>query len=327
MDFERHATLLFCVKSANVRGTGAEEKEEREMEKKKAGVRKLRSLSYLKSILGIDEVKGALYSLFHYTNAESFGKIVSGNAIWLSRIDQMNDLTEVFPDADKTYAFCLTAVSPETVAMWIGYGLPRKKAIRVRFSGKELKSICGQVTVYPVEDNAINKRKPIQGTASLQYVGYMSRLGKRVYVRDSIYKIPDKEFNLMEKFGSFIKRLGWKYEQEIRLVVKLTERISANKVQLDCANVIKALLTYNPKKRKDSKGMPSVIVGPWGSREDFIKEITGKLSVDNGNVSYFLNHSNDNEGLVRESEYKGKIRLGQCDKCEKTTSCDCCYHE
>ena len=107
----------------------------------------------------------------------------------------------------------------------------------------------------------------------------------------------------------------------------MTERIAANKVQLDCANVIKALLTYNPKKRKDSKGMPSVIVGPWGNREDFIKEIKEKLSADNEDVSYFLSHSSDNEGLVRESEYKGKIRLGQCDKCDKTKSCKCCYHE
>jgi hypothetical protein len=310
-----------------VQGNGAVEKEEREMEKKKAGVRKLRSLSYLKSILGIDDVKGALYSLFHYTNAESFGKIVSGNAIWLSRIDQMNDLTESFSDADKTYAFCLTAVPTENVAMWIGYGVPRKDAIRVRFSGKELESICGQATVYPVEDNVVNMRKPISCTASLQYVGYMSRSGKRVYVRDSIYKIPDKEFNLMEKCGSFIKRLGWKYEQEVRLVVKIDEKNAAEKVQLDFRNVIKSLLTYKPKRRKDSKGMPSVIVGPWGSREDFIKKIKEKLPVNNYEVSYFLSHSVDNEGLVRESEYKNKIRLGRCDKCNKTTSCDCCYHE
>lgn len=297
------------------------------MKKRKAGVRKLRSLSYLKSILGIDEVKGALYSLFHYTNAESFGKIVSGNAIWLSRIDQMNDLTENFSDADKTYAFCLTAVPTENVAMWIGYGVPRKDAIRVRFSGKELESICGQATVYPVEDNVVNMRKPISCTASLQYVGYMPRSGKRVHVRNVIYKIPDDESDLMDKCGSFIKTLGWKYEQEIRLVIRLTEKISAKKVQLDFGNVIKSLLTYKPKKRKDSHGMPSVIVGPWGNREDFIKEIKEKFSADNEDVSYFLSHSLDNEGLVRESEYKGKIRLGQCDKCDKTTSCNCCYHE
>ena len=297
------------------------------MEKKKAGVRKLRSLSYLKSILGIDEVKGALYSLFHYTNAESFGKIVSGNAIWLSRIDQMNDLTESFSDADKTYAFCLTAVPTENVAMWIGYGVPRKDAIRVRFSGKELESICGQATVYPVEDNVVNMRKPISCTASLQYVGYMSRSGKRVHVRNVIYKIPDDESDLMDKCGSFIKTLGWKYEQEIRLVIRLTEKISAKKVQLDFRNVIKSLLTYKPKKRKDSHGMPSVIVGPWGNREDFIKEIKEKLSADNEDVSYFLNYSLDNEGLVRESEYKNKIRLGRCDRCDKIKSCKCCYHE
>ena len=297
------------------------------MEKKKAGVRRLRSISSLKSILSIDKIQGALYSLFHYTNTEAFTKIVLGNAIWLSRIDQMNDLTESFSDADKTYAFCLTAVPTENVAMWIGYGVPRKDAIRVRFSGKELESICREATVYPVEDNVVNMRKPISCTASLQYVGYMSRSGKRVYVRNVIYKIPDDESDLMDKCGSFIKTLGWRYEQEVRLVVKLNEKISAKKVQLNLGNVIKSLLTYKPKKRKDSHGMPSVIVGPWGNREDFIKEIKEKLSVDNEDVSYFLSNSLDNEGLVRESEYKGKIRLGQCEKCDKTTSCNCCYHE
>ena len=297
------------------------------MEKKKAGVRRLRSISSLKSILSIDKIQGALYSLFHYTNTEAFTKIVLGNAIWLSRIDQMNDLTESFSDADKTYAFCLTAVPTENVAMWIGYGVPRKDAIRVRFSGKELESICREATVYPVEDNVVNKRKPISCTASLQYVGYMSRSGKSVHVRNVIYKIPDDESDLMDKCGSFIKTLGWRYEQEVRLVVKLNEKISAKKVQLNLGNVIKSLLTYKPKKRKDSHGMPSVIVGPWGNREDFIKEIKEKLSVDNEDVSYFLSNSLDNEGLVRESEYKGKIRLGQCEKCDKTTSCNCCYHE
>ena len=66
------------------------------MKKKKAGVRKLRCLGSLRSILSVGEVKGALYSLFHYTSANAFTNIVSGNAIWLSRIDQMNDLTESF---------------------------------------------------------------------------------------------------------------------------------------------------------------------------------------------------------------------------------------
>lgn len=252
---------------------------------KKAGVRKLRSVNALVSELEISEVKGALYNLFHHTGIDAFVKMTTGGSVWLSRIDQMNDGTEVFKDADRTYAFCLTAKPTENVGM--------------------------------------------------QYVGYVSRDGRRVHVRDKIYQIVScqemSREDIMNKCGSYIKRLGWAYEHEIRLVVRLDERIAAPRVQLAMPDVFEKLLTYKPRKKGNSCGMPSVIVGPWGEREKFKRDFLIKakklICAEREDVRYFLSHTDDEGGLVRESEYKDEIRLGYCEGCKRLRSCKCDYCE
>ena len=310
--------------------------------RKKAGVRKLRSVNALVSELEISEVKGALYNLFHHTGIDAFVKMATGGSVWLSRIDQMNDGTEVFKDADRTYAFCLSAKPTENVGMWIAYGLPRREAIRVRFSGKALMDVIklsnGHVSVYPVNGGKV-QLKPVSGTASLHYVGYASRTGERVHVRNVIYKLPAdnivSQADIMDNCGSYIKRLGWEYEHEIRFVVTLDKPIDAEKVQIDLRNAIEGLLTYKPKTNKNgSTGMPSVIVGPWCSRESFVKVFQEKLKGVScewqDKIEYFLSRATDDDkGLIRESAYKNKINLGRCDRCTKETrrTCECAYCE
>ena len=135
----------------------------------------------------------------------------------------------------------------------------------------------------------------------------------------------------MDDYGSFIKFLGWEYEHEIRLVVRLDEAIDARKIELPLNDVVEKMLMYKPRLQKGSNGMPSVIVGPWGSRNDFLKKFKSVASMlkcnNREDVQYFLSHSHDELGLVRESEFKGKIHLGHCAKCDKNCNCDCVYHE
>jgi len=293
-----------------------------------------------------EDLHGALYSLFHHTNIDAFSKIVTGGNVWLSRIDKMNDGTEVFKKADRTYAFCLSAKPTENVGMWIAYGLPRREAIRVRFSGKALMDVItaskGRVSVIPVK-KGIPQSKPVFGTVSLQYVGYVSRSGQRVHTGRVIYEL--KELNrgkeektlrrkdVMDCCGSFIKRLGWQYENELRFVVTLDKPIDAEKVQVDLSNAIEGLLTYKPKKNKNgSIGMPSVIVGPWSVREAFVKLFREKIKdlpcAWQDKIEYFLSQvTDDDEGLVRESEYKGNVKLGRCNGCDKKSECTCEYRE
>jgi len=309
-----------------------------EKSKKKAGVRTLPSTRALIGKLKVSRIQGALSSLFHYTNISAFAKMVSGRSVWLSRIDQMNDGTEVFPNADRTYAFCLSAVPTENAGMWIAYGLPRKDAIRIRFSGKALHEICtnrkGRVEVVPVKGNK-PLSKNVMGTASLQYVGYVSRSGSRVHVRDVIYKFPpdlDKSrSDVMSECGSFIKLLGWQYEHEIRLVVRLDEAIDAERIQLDVSHVIEGVLAYNSVRRDGFCGMPSVIVGPWGSCEDFLLRFEAEMEkskcATRKNVCSFVEWSQVGDALIRDSEFTGKIRLGHCALCRQHATCKCDYCE
>ena len=135
----------------------------------------------------------------------------------------------------------------------------------------------------------------------------------------------------MNQCGSYIKRLGWAYEHEIRLVVRLDKKIDASKVQLKMQDVFEKLLTYKPRKKGDSYGMPSVIVGPWGDIESFKKKFLSKSKklgcAERETVRYFLSHTNGDGGLVRESEYKSEIRLGHCYECKRLRSCKCDYCE
>ena len=307
--------------------------------RKKAGVRKLRSINALVSELEIPEVKGALYSLFHHTCIDSFSKMATSGSVWLSRIDQMNDGTEVFKDADRTYAFCLSAKPSENVAMWIVYGLPRREAIRVRFPGKALMDVVkandGYVSVYPVNGNKVQS-KPVTGRASLHYVGYVSRGGERVHVGNVIYKLPAEKnmsrVDVMDRCGSYIKRLGWAYEHEIRLVIHLDKKVDAKKIQLDIPEVFRKILTYKPQRRNGSDGMPSVIVGPWGNCEMFVEKFRNEIKkltcMWPDDIRYFLDHAtSDGRGIVRESEYMSNIKLGRCDGCKIKASCVCAYNE
>ena len=290
-----------------------------------------------------EDLRGALYSLFHHTNIDAFSKMATGGNVWMSRIDKMNDGTEVFRKADRTYAFCLSAKPTENVGMWFAYGLPRQGAIRVRFSGKALMDVItaskGRVSVFPVKDDKVQE-KPVSGTASLQYVGYVSGGGERVHVGKLIYdlnwgksKKALRRKYVMDNCGSFIKRLGWQYENEIRFVVTLDKKIDAERIQIDLRNAIECLLTYKPKQNKNgSIGMPSVIVGPWSGREAFVKVFQEKLKglpcAWQDKIEYFLSRATDDgKGLIRESEYKGKVRLGHCNRCDKKTKCTCEYYE
>lgn len=305
--------------------------------RKKAGVRTVQRPSELKKTLQICNAQGALYSLFHHTNVTSFANMVKGGSIRLSRIDTMNDGTEVFKDAKRTYAFCLSATPTENAGMWIAYGLPRREAIRVRFPGKALHDICkankGRVHIKPIKDSQ-PQDKTVSGTISLQYVGYVSHSGIRVHVRKTIYRFPEKmampRAAVMNRYGSFIKLLGWEYEHEIRLVIRLDEEINAEKIQLDMPDVFTKILKYKPKKRGDSTGMPSVIVGPWGDPTTFEKKFRDVLEGQNyerrDDVSYFLEQAGDEDGLIRESEFKGKIRLNWCATCDKKCSGECVYY-
>lgn len=289
--------------------------------------------------LKVSEVKGALYSLFHHTRTEAFANMVKGRSVWMSRIDQMNDGTEVFKDAGRTYAFCLSAKPTENVGMWVAYGQPRRDAIRVRFSGKAIFDFInasnGKVAVNPVDTDNKVQPKTVLGKAALQYIGYVSRDGHRVHVRDGIYHVVSEQEmsreDLMNKCGSYIKRLGWAYEHEIRLVVRLDKKMDAPRVQLEMSDVFEKLLTYKPRKKGDSNGMPSVIVGPWGDCERFKKEFRRKVKESDcagrEDVKYFLSHADGEGGLVRESEYKGEIRLGHCKQCKRLRSCKCDYCE
>ena len=292
-----------------------------------------------------EDLRGALYSLFHHTNIDAFSKMAMGGNVWMSRIDKMNDGTEVFRNADRTYAFCLSAKPTENVGMWFAYGLPRREAIRVRFSGKALMDVItaskGRVSVIPVKGDK-PRSKPVFGTASLQYVGYVSGGGKRVHVGRLIYelnwvkgeKVLRRE-DVMRRCGSFIKRLGWQYENELRFVVTLDKKIDAERIQINLRNAIEGLLTYKPKKNKNgSIGMPSVIVGPWSGRESFVKVFREKIKdlpcAWQDKIEYFLSQATDDDkGLIRESEYKGKINLRRCDNCNEETrrTCKCVYCE
>ncbi len=305
---------------------------------KKTGVITISSPEELIHGLEITKMRGALHSLFHHTNTKAFANMVKSGSIWMSRIGEMNDETEVFKDAARTYAFCLSAKSSENVGMWIAYGLPRRDAIRIRFPGKALRDFLRdsdwRVSVYPVKNNEVQS-KPVSGTVSLQYVGYISRDGQRVHVRDVIYRFPPEvsmsRAELMERCGSFIKRLGWEYEHEIRLVVHLEKKITAQRIELRLPEVFKEILTDKSEKQGKSGGKPSVIVGPWSGRAAFVKKFCGMVKeldcAGRDDVKYFLAQAADEGGLIRESEYVGKIRLGHCYGCEKIRSCECDYCE
>lgn len=284
----------------------------------------------------IHVLRGAQYNMFHHTTVQGLLGMLKNGRFRLSRVDKMNDGTENFPNADRTYVLSLSTAPTENVAMWVVYGRARKGAIRLRFPGKELLDLANrkEISVFPSSKKGKSSGVPVE-SIRLAYVYYLPESGNCVHAwNGEIFEMADGEKEReknMAKLAGCSKRLGWRYEMECRLIVTLKEKIDDDKIEIDFTDVLRAMLRYG---KNGDRRYPSIVTGPWMERCALIERLREWVRDESvrspllGDVKSLLDRAKAmplESNPVRESGFKNNLRMDPCGGCRKANkNCDDC---
>ena len=166
---------------------------------------------------------------YQYTNCEALGKIVSGKTLLLTRADELNDLAECngmsSAEKQKTYIASFTFGQMESVAMWIMYSKCYKKAVRVRFSLKQMNKLKKQLAKdsYAVSaDKKDTGRYPVKDFYFSDIIYAHNKFFE--HNAEKLLNSHDTPIECWKKspvLHSLTKTAPWAYEKEVRLIVVL----------------------------------------------------------------------------------------------------------
>ena len=152
--------------------------------------------------------------LWHYTNAEALYKILSNRTIRFSRVDQVNDLSEVEPLKLGqiylgTYIACYTHNMNESIPLWSMY-TRKGNGVRIEFAFKENK-IQNSFT------GIVNKNNE-----NLQFDRFSTFIhdveySKEIHILPVIHREDDIYVDVQAI--AFEKNDIWSYEEETRIMM------------------------------------------------------------------------------------------------------------
>ncbi len=208
----------------------------------------LRDIRDSNTLIEYLEQKGCNHkNYYHYTNWESFEKIMEYRTFLLTRGNarSINDQHEAkmkgnYDVWNRTYIASFSYGSSENIAMWGLYGLPRKDAIRICIPKSEMLKWYNSIEEFFVWDenqvtdtvNEFNKSLTdivyIQGRkndSSFTLTHSFDNATKQN--RDQFYKLDE-----MPEMTGYIKNYAWRYENEVRLKIKSDVYLGSEKICL-----------------------------------------------------------------------------------------------
>lgn len=211
---------------------------------------------------------------FHYVRASRLKSMMEYGKVFLSRATGMNDKLEACDVDPRDYYICMNYGRDENVAMWGMYGKPREESVRIHFAFSAVKALVnnmkarleqGKVIAYMPNFKSDGGAgfEPID-SSKIEYVefhdvAYMGASETTVEHCRSFYKL-DRKPTAKDKIGlsTYLKKRGWAYEHEVRLVVRLRKQLK----NADGSPVEKIAIDFMPvfDVMKDTPG--SVVTGP-----------------------------------------------------------------
>ena len=241
---------------------------------------------------------------YHYTVMSSLMKMKSTSTALFSLISKSNDASEF--DANRHYMMSFSFGSAESIAMWGIYGIPRKEAVRLKFS---------QTTISRWIENMKESRLEVYGVVPGRRLVDLSIHPLKVIVSDVAYygknaivQHKDKKYLVRDEskvdvsyndspLAPYIKKWPWSYEQEVRVVVEFEEPVLDSKGEPYEKIAVDFLEPLDELFSKEGE----VMLGPWCKRSPSTVRNNG-LSCAN----------------VVSSEFTGLLRLRTaCDICKK----------
>ena len=214
---------------------------------------------------------------FQYTDLNALCGMLKSGQLWLTRADKLNDLKEFGAKEERQFCYIASfgTSALENVAMWWMYGLngiekdPKRIPVRLEFDGKAI--LSSWKAVLPGRPDCIAP-VPVGGGHSLPQVTEVL-LHDMLYQRNHSHrKKPDgkrwhgavswnghvadevrckKAFeNAVESLPGFVKDVGWAYENETRITIRLAEA-GPDKIAIPFVDALKSV---------------RVLVGPGGDR-------------------------------------------------------------
>lgn len=204
-------------------------------------------------ISNIDELKQYLETkgrnhecYYHYTSWDSFVKIYAGHSFLLTRGNSLsiNDQQEAlmkgsWEEWNKTYIGSFSYGHAENMAMWGLYGLPGEDAIRIEIPRKAMKRWIESITsIYVWNAGPLHS---VEGKVRLTDIVYVNRDSDpsllqlthnnstiRVSRKAGLHAV-DRE----PQMTGYIKNYAWRYENEVRLHIRLQESTGYEKIKVD----------------------------------------------------------------------------------------------
>lgn len=255
---------------------------------------------------------------FHYTSLESLLKMLGGGSFQLSRIDQLNDLKEFSGNTRNpaTYIASFGTSALENVAMWWMYGWNGKEGnssripVRLEFDGKALQRLIDSLApAKPLRSRQTHSRgertPKFVNVKDIEWIALHDMLYQRTTSRNSDngktlrhgavswngiiandYRC--EAFRDAKKaMPGFVKDVGWSYENETRLSIRLrSEAKHPDFILIPFTDVLRTA---------------QIIVGPGRNAERNLERATKKLR--EASTAAGLENLSDWAGRIHRSIY------------------------
>lgn len=185
---------------------------------------------------------------YHYTTWNSLTKIFSNKTFVLTRGNsiEINDQHEALMKGSmeewkKIYVGCFSFGSSEIMAMWGLYCLPWQDAVRIAIpKAKMIKWVNSitQITTFDSIENIVYQENFDLSLNDIVYVSgkkgsdalRLTHNGKSITVSETY---PLYGIDTDPKMTGYIKNYAWQYEKEVRLRIRLSSAINAEKISVD----------------------------------------------------------------------------------------------
>lgn len=210
-------------------------------------MKNIRETKTIESIIDFLEAKGSNHNnYYHYTSWDSLKKIYSNQSFLLTRGNSLsiNDQHEAIMKGswemwNKTYIGSFAFGSSENMAMWGLYGLPWEDAVRISIPKDEMLYWIKNLSYVSLWDNGeqgIVTPSKISLTDIVYAGGVKGSESLRLTHNDKSFTINQlNELNKLDenpKMTGYIKNFAWRYENEVRIRVELSNDTGYEKIML-----------------------------------------------------------------------------------------------
>lgn len=175
----------------------------------------------------------------HYTSVENARRILSAERLYLSKMDNMNDISEAElhkNDEYMTFSTCFCHSESKNIPMFYLYSGIDGKGCRIEMSAAKIKSIIRNVEIYPVNSKNICLKKPLNSEDYIidyDWVHYISNNGFGSYRgKEGKWYTSFEDACKNEDVYFFLKNYIWRYEKEFRIIVRVKKDFPYKRIAL-----------------------------------------------------------------------------------------------